>query len=157
MTRTVCMCVDPGGTTGVVVIGEDGGLLFAEEFAAGYGTFGGPKTAVAVHTAEAVVVDRLCGVVGEFGVSRVLIEDFVLFRLESGDRRGLAAVRISALLWARLVAMEVGEVEFLSVSASKRVGTDDRLRRVGLWIRGKPHCRDAARLWVLDGKKGGRE
>lgn len=82
-------------------------------------------------------------------VTDVVIEDFIL-RQGTKDRSLLSPVRLTAGIVQEVLRSEklIG-LTILSASDSKSTITDDRLRRLGLWIVGQQHARDACRLLML--------
>lgn len=87
--------------------------------------------------------------------TRVIIEDFRI-RTKVMTRSVLASVRICNLLMGMMSVGEEAGMEYLHLptlydpSQSKSFATNERLKRWGLWAKGKPHSRDAARLIALD-------
>ena len=82
-------------------------------------------------------------------VTDLVVEDFVL-RERTMGRNLLAPVRLTAgiaqeVLWSeKLIGVTVQ-----SPSDAKSVVTDERLKALGLWIRGQQHARDACRHLAL--------
>jgi hypothetical protein len=82
-------------------------------------------------------------------VTDLVIEDFIL-RERTKDRNLLAPVRLSAgLVQEVLRSQQLIGLTYQSASDAKSVVTDDRLRALGLWIRGQQHARDACRHLAL--------
>jgi hypothetical protein len=91
----------------------------------------------------------------DLGPPVVVIEDFGLRGdKNSTDRALLSSARIAsnleALIWKSAEeGMEWLHMPwFISPSVAKSTVTDDRLKRWGLWERGRPHSRDAWRLFA---------
>lgn len=87
-------------------------------------------------------------------VGRVLlvVEDFIPNRIRSSERAVLGPVRIASALEGMLVRVMFGvgrAVRYQLPSEAKGYGTDDRLRRWGLWTVGREHARDAGRHFAL--------
>jgi len=91
----------------------------------------------------------------------LVIEDFVLYlhSRQTADRSGLAPVRITAMLeLANFYGIDgnmplgLTVYKYLAREAKGSI-TDERLKRWGCWIRGKPHARDAMRLLILHLRK----
>lgn len=149
--------VDPGETTG---------------WAAGYVQVGGGSLEVEEHGEISCAFDEF----GSDGVleladeashwfaqadadaaRRVLvIEDFTLRHgVMLSGRSALSPVRVASglvsVLLDRMLLLDA--VRWQSASDAKGVITDERLKRMGLWIKGKPHARDAVRHLVIAGRK----
>lgn len=92
------------------------------------------------------IVDIIEAVDIKVGVARIVIEDFVLRRFTMG-KEGLAPVRVTAYLEAeldhRLHCLDL--IEKQGASSALGVVTDDRLKRWGAWVKGKPHGRAASK------------
>lgn len=79
----------------------------------------------------------------------VVVEDFIL-RTADKRRKTMDPIRVTHALEGVLRDRGWrGELVLQQPSAAKSVVTDDRLRRWGLWIVGKPHGRDAVRHAVI--------
>lgn len=77
-------------------------------------------------------------------------EDFILTHLGSSDRTGLYPVWIGAATVGILSGSgEPVDVWWQQPSVAKTYATDERLKRWGLWVRGKEHERDACRHLAL--------
>ncbi len=79
------------------------------------------------------------------------IEDFTLrAKIGSKQRVGLSSPRIAGLVEGMLVRRVAGSsIARYSPSRSKSFATSDRLKDWGLWARGAPHSRDAAKQVAL--------
>lgn len=83
-------------------------------------------------------------------VDEVVIEDFLL-RQRTMDRSLLSPVRLTAMLQGMLMADQGVDVRtcLQQPSSAKSVVNDERLKKWGMWIRGKQHARDACRHLAL--------
>lgn len=76
------------------------------------------------------------------------LEDFVLTRLGSSNRDGLAPVRVTAHIEWVAAGDDLKVVKVLP-AASKRIVSDIRLREWGGWKKGRDHERDAFRQLIM--------
>lgn len=131
--------VDPGTHTGLVVCTVSANSLVVEESV----EFVGRGV-----TGEARVVGQVGEVLRRWVPDAVLIEDFVL-RLPAGSskREGLSACRIGFGVYLGCEPLGF-TVEWTQPSALS-VLTNQRLRTMGLWIKGSEHVRDALKHVVL--------
>lgn len=84
-----------------------------------------------------------------FGLTHIVIEDFILRRQEQ-TRALLSPVRVTAQLLLLLDTVAMFDLVTLQQPANaKSVVTDERLRLFGLWTKGSDHCRDASRHAML--------
>lgn len=160
---TTILAVDPGETTGwclaevhsgkpleVLSVGQlNGAELLQEGMDLLY-----PDSQFAQERAVALA---LMQIVSEHQVEVLVVEDFVLRQFTTMDRAGIGPAQIAAMLevWvyeiiASAEAHEAGvgaEVQMVlqDVASAKRVVTDERLKALGLWVRGLQHARDAIR------------
>lgn len=84
------------------------------------------------------------------GPVEVVFEDFIL-RERTKNRNLLSPVRMTSAITTAL-EFTPGDYQLevmQSPSNAKTTMTDDRLRRLGLWLPGQPHARDATRHLVL--------
>jgi hypothetical protein len=173
------MGIDPGGGTGICVwtdegkdrevgfvlgggvAGEAGELLFYDEL----------YPSLAMHKAlelpgkydprdwrsgEYMVVMQVFGLVEKYGPDLMACEDFVLREgRHTGDRVALSPVRLQAQidLMARVLDVPL-RIVWQQASLAKTTVTDERLRSMGLWVKGgKGHHRDAIRHAVTAYKR----
>lgn len=96
------------------------------------------------------IVGRMMVVEAEYGLRAVAVEDFVLRKFTKA-RELLAPVRVTAMVVALADEIGVGQDAVWSypTPGSKDVINDERLKRLGLWLSGAPHGRDALRHLVL--------
>lgn len=116
------------------------GELFSREIGLAYDCFGWIRE----RHSETL---RITG--NRFGLTHIVIEDFILRRQEM-TRALLSPVRVTAQLTLLLDAVGMFKLVGLQQPANaKSVVTDERLRLYGLWTKGSDHCRDATRHAML--------
>lgn len=126
-----CLAIDPGQTVGWAV-----GWMMPN----------------GVHVADWGELDRgafsVADLATAYEVTDVVVEKFVPRgqRLKAGH-----SVAIEVADHVRIMCIEFLEVEFhwQQASDAKGVITDDRLKKMDLWVPGKPHARDAIRHLII--------
>lgn len=124
------------------------------------GVFGFTQVGMGLGTADAertqaeAIATKFCDLSAEWTLAGVpmpaqsiAVEDFLL-RGKPGStaRGGLASPRLAGLVEGMLVRTVSGDGwHRYAPSRSKGFATSDRLRLWGLWCRGAPHSRDAAK------------
>jgi len=90
--------------------------------------------------------------------SFLAMEDFILTRMKSSDRKGLYPVWVGAAMYGYRAGLAAGfesggfgkaetpEVHWVQPSDHMTYATDERLKRWGLWVPGREHERDAWRI-----------
>lgn len=108
----------------------------------------------------------------EYQPELIVVEDFVLRGGQTHNpvRSGLSPDRVQAMLHALLLVdaagsggsggsggsagvLGVGQIMWLSASMAKTTITDERLKYMGLYVKGKPHARDALRHAITGYRK----
>lgn len=156
------LAVDPGVSTGTVLLGlapgwvsSDGSWEALKFYTVAYqwqtfGKLGEPSLG------EGDQIRELRALIRMWPDAMVVMEDFQL-RTKSRDREARTPERILAALntSARLTAKEYPGFSLQQPADAKRVATDERLVRAGLWVPGADnvHNRDAARHAALAARK----
>jgi hypothetical protein len=143
--------IDPGGTTGVVLVSVPAVTMYGDPRA--------PYAGIEIHRYEQITGEEesqaaeILAIVREVaaGVSfklPVVIEDFSL-RIFSRSESLLSPVRMLGLIQTGMRAWDPENVEhqiFMQQPATaKRIVTDSRLERWGLYVPGMQHARDGLR------------
>jgi hypothetical protein len=98
-----------------------------------------------VDAGEVLQVRQIAGLLDNFPMATLVIEDFVL-RTQVADREVLSPTRLRLAIQAEEMMHGTGRVPFLQQpSDAMTVSTDDRLKRANLYFAGMPHATDAAR------------
>jgi hypothetical protein len=142
--------VDPGGTTGIVVLRVPWDWVFAPA------EHENPYAAIEIVEYIQVPEDEAVAAVERLyllirltypGAFPLVLEDFVL-RVNTASRDLLSPVRVNAAIEERMKPLTLVRVYKQMPSEAKGTVTNDRLRRWGMYRRGKPHSRDALRHGV---------
>jgi hypothetical protein len=115
---------------------------------------GASEELVVARQIHEMVLARRCGI---GGVAVLAIEDFILTRLGSSDRDGLAPVRVTAHLEGLCIGDPRISVVKFSPASAKGIVNDERLKNWGCWKRGKPHERDAIRQLIMAVRQSRRQ
>jgi hypothetical protein len=127
-----------------------------------------PKDA---HEGALVVTEYVMSKIGDWHIMRsmghgeivVACEHFEVRGVAMGanSKSGLAPVFIAGVLYGTMTGAGWGEnLEWIQAGQHMRYATDDRIKRLGKasrgrigWIRGKPHARDASRIYCYKANK----
>lgn len=152
----VAVAIDPGGVTGMACVAqhEDGTFALLD-----WVEISSIDEGMNELRAARAVAQKAAGWVAEYGADVVAIEDFII-RLGVTDRSLLSPVRMTAMIEAFWYEMRGsggigwggswgGEYVKQQASSAKAVATNERLKRWGLWVKGKQHARDAIRHCVV--------
>lgn len=143
------LAVDPGETTGWALWTDDESDAGEDDLVLGNGwvTWGEEGPARGSHEENEVAKGLIVALVDE---DVIVVEDFILRPTGNARRSGLSPVRITARLEALAFSFDLDLTwVYQQASAAKGVVTDERLKGLGLWVRGAPHARDAIRHLVL--------
>ena len=151
------MAVDPGGTTGVYAGWVDLKLTRRDTL-----TKGKLRERAVEVTGDYLEQAKELGKIfiafsyacneANIGVPNrhLAVEDFVLRRRQQGGATGnLTSIWVAAAFASYISGLPNSEVTWQQPSSAKALATDERLRDWGLWIKGSPHKRDAARHFAL--------
>lgn len=151
MSSKYAIGIDPGGVTGLAMVGmdEDGVFSLLRYTEVDSRKLG--EEAAARHIVDTVldwweITEQ---------VDVFVMEDFIL-RARNMDRSLLSPVRLIAKIetwmYVRADALGMGLIPKFKMqqpSQAKSIATDHRLRGWGLWVPGKQHARDAVKHCVI--------
>lgn len=134
----VYMALDPGGTTGVSVVTDEDEIKFG-------------RSQIGGLTHHQVLYDCLTS----YQPSVVICESFVY-----QQRINVNLISVEYIGVVRLWCLQNDcPLEMQHASQVKRLWSDDKIKRMGLWIAGQPHAMDATRhaLHFLVFKRGRKD
>lgn len=154
------MGIDPGGTTGWAIIGDDNGEPELEDSGQVNGEDivdqGLDMNVGGMYEFDRAQCLALMAIVMEWRPDLIAVEDFILRPTGNAQRAGLTPIRLIAMLevWLFEVMPETEDwwepdLVYQTASLAKTTITDDRLKRAGWWVKGMPHARDAVRHAAL--------
>lgn len=153
------LAIDPGITVGYADFNTED-----EEVNVGQISFKEWWTPEGWDVCEASIVEAVVTLVGmpldgeTCGADRVIMEDFTL-RTPTGrsERSGLVAARVGFAVYCKLGTKFTSDKWSWSAPSAMSVMDDERLKALGLYVKGRPHGRDALRhlvIWLRKDRHG---
>lgn len=126
-----CLAIDPGKTVGWAVGWEVNGQPVVADFG---------QLAYTDFSPGKIIMD--------LAITDVVVEQFTPRgqRLKAGHR---IAIEVADHIKWQVSEMDGVKLHWQQASDAKGVITDDRLKKMELWVTGKPHARDAIRHLVI--------